>query len=108
MTALGSTAYVGGALRQHARLDAAAAVKLANTFNHTVPAPFVSTCTPDLDGPAYTAVAFSIPERSDVDVWYEDYANCPSLSNGVRESGPLINNYGADIGNLLDEDLTAN
>ena len=108
LTALGSTAYIGGALRQHARLDADAAVQLANTFNDTVPAPFVSSCTADLDGPAYTAVAFSIPGRGDVDVWYEDYANCPSLSNGVREVGPLINGYGADIGNLLAEDLAAN
>jgi hypothetical protein len=108
VSALGSTAYVGGALRRHARLDAGAAVHLANTFNHTVPAPFVSSCTADLDGPAYIAVAFSIPGRSDVDVWYQDYANCPSLSNGVRDAGPLINGYGAEIGNLLDEDLAAN
>jgi hypothetical protein len=108
LSALGSTAYVGGALRRHARLDAEEAVKLANTFNDTVPAPFTSSCTPDLDGPAYTAVAFSIPGRRDVDVWYEGYINCPSLSNGVRDAGPLINGYGADIGNVLDKDLAAN
>jgi len=108
LTALGSTAYVGGALRQHARLDAEASLHLANTFNDTVPAPFVSSCTPDLDGPAYTVVAFSIPGRGDVDVWYEDYIGCPSLSNGVRRADPLINGYGADIANLLDQDLAAN
>ena len=107
LSALGSTTYVGGALRRHARLDAEEAVKLANTFNDAVPAPYTSSCTIDPDGPAYTAVAFSIPGRRDVDVWYKDHPSCPSVSNGVRDA-ELINPYRADIVNLLDKDLASN
>ena len=97
VSALGSTAYVGGALHQQAALDSAAAVELANTINTAVAADFVSSCTPDFDGPEYTAVAFSVPGRSDIDICYQDYNGCPLLSNGQRTVSPLINGFGADV-----------
>ena len=107
LSAPGSTTYVGGALRRHARLNAEEAVKLTNTFNDAVPEPYTSSCTIDPDGPAYTAVAFSIPGRRDVDVWYKDHPTCPSVSNGARPT-ELLDGRGADIVNLLDKYLASN
>ena len=106
-TGHGSNAVIGGSLLDATTLDATHAQTLASTANSTEPAPFVSTCTPDLDGPEYTVMAFSIPNRADVDVWYKDYAGCPNLTNGVHDVSPLINGYGTTFVTLLDADTNA-
>lgn len=106
VSALGSTTYVGGALREHATVDTNDAVRLAGAANVTVAPDYTSTGTPDLNGPQFTVVVFSIPGRSDVDIWSEDYAGSLRLSNGRRTIGQLINGFGADFSRLLDADLT--
>ena len=46
-----------------------------------------------------------MPDRADIDVWYEDYSGCPRLSNGQREVSPLINGAGTEVIRLLEADL---
>ena len=106
VSSLGSTTYVGGALREQATVDANDAVRLASAANVAVAPGYTSTGTPDLNGPQFTVVVFSIPGRSDVDIWYEEYAGSLGLSNGRRGISPLINGFGADFSRLLDADLT--
>lgn len=106
VSALGSTTYVGGALREQATVDTNDAERLASAANATLASDYTSTGTPDRNGPQFTVVALAIPGRSDIDIWYEDYAGSALLSNGRRSINPLINGFGADFSQLLDADLT--
>jgi hypothetical protein len=86
----------GGDLAAEQHLDAFDAVELASLANDIEPSDIAYACMiGTMETATYIAVAFSIPGRSDVDLWLKDWISCPELSNGVRSSGELVNGLGA-------------
>ena len=91
------TTLNGGDLYSSTRLQAQAATALAETLNSIVPWDLGSGCLPTEDKARYTAIAFAIPGRTDVDLWLKDWYGCPEVGNGVRTSGLLVNGQGDDF-----------
>jgi hypothetical protein len=79
-------------LYRSTHLDAAQAQLLAETIDHTALGPNdVAASCPEVSGnPGGTVIAFSIPGRADVDIWYADYG-CESFTNGVRTANETGN-----------------
>jgi hypothetical protein len=91
------TKLKSGDLYSSTSLDASKASALAATLNAIVPWDFTSACVPPDDKARYTAIVFALPDRADVDVWLKDWYDCPTVDNGVRGSGELINGQGHDF-----------
>ncbi|MCU1361134.1 MAG: hypothetical protein JWN99_2423 [Ilumatobacteraceae bacterium] len=95
----------GGNLTAEDRLDAAEAGDVATLANGIEPSDIASTCLiSTMDTATYTALVFAVPGRSDVDVWLKDWIGCPELTNGVRDSGELINGLGTAFLDRVDPD----
>jgi hypothetical protein len=86
-----------GALFSATHLAPDAATALAVTLNHITPSDIQSSCVPMAVNARYTVIVFAVPGRGDVDVWLKDWFECPSVSNGVRSSGELINGHGSSF-----------
>jgi len=91
------TKRMSGDLYSSTPLDASKAGALAATLNAIVPWDFTAGCMPTEDKARYTMIVFAVPGRADVDVWLKDWYNCPSVDNGVRGSGELVNGQGHDF-----------
>jgi hypothetical protein len=80
------------ALYRSTHLDAAQAQLLAETIDRTALGPKVGveSCPMIPANPGGTVIAFSIPGRADVDIWYADYG-CRSFTNGVRTADETAN-----------------
>lgn len=89
-----------GDLYSSTKLEAREATALAATLNKIVPWNIGSGCLPTETKARYTAITFVIADRADVDLWLKDWYGCPEVSNGIRDSGLLINGQGDDF---LDE-----
>ena len=99
---LGVSGPDSGSLFSSTPLGAEAATTLATTINDIVPSSIVSACLFANQEARYTAIAFAVPGRSDVDLWLKDWIGCPELSNGIRASGELINGVGSAFLSQLD------
>jgi hypothetical protein len=86
-----------GDLYSSTQVEAQSATALAKTLNSIEPWDFASGCLPTEDNARYTAIAFAIPGRTDVDLWLKDWYGCPEVGNGARTSGLLVNGQGDEF-----------
>ena len=94
--------FASGELFSSTELDGAEATDLARSLNVIEPSSIAAGCMPPADKTRYTAIVFSVPGRTDVNVWLKDWMRCPDVGNGSRDSGELINGHGAAFLQALD------
>lgn len=103
VTLLADGTTVGsGELFSSTELDGPGAATLADSLNEIEPSTIASGCVPPADKTRYTAIVFSVPGRSDINLWLKDWMRCPSVGNGSLSSGLLINGHGAGFLRALD------
>lgn len=91
-----------GAVYSATELTPADAASLAAELNSISYWNFTPSCLAGEDSIRYTAITFAVAERPDVNVWLKDTRGCPTVTNGVKDSGFLVNNHGQAFVNALE------